>query len=177
MPLYQRLQIMALLPAVYLHSLSHDKWLTCSLSPVQSSYTHIWFIPFSHSDFTSWSIAERFILFTKLTTLPWHARFQTSQPIALLIYNYVSSLERLLPLQVLPSLSIVLKLTPSSWPITRISPCILSSLANFKIRHALVASYLYWRLDSIHDNALTFNTNVTTIKLASHKQPDYCSSK
>ena len=77
------------------------------------------------------SCQETYTLSQKRQPRCLYACSRTSQPIALMAHNYVFTSERLLPQQALPSLSILIDLTPFSRPIARLSQGILALTANF----------------------------------------------
>ena len=84
---------------------------------------------------TSWPFYHETYTFSHNQQLPYsYIRSWTSQPIVLPADNYVSASKRLLPLQALPSLSILFNHTPSSQPIVIRSQCVLALTANYLIK-------------------------------------------
>ena len=84
-----------------------------------------------------------------------------------------SCLNRLCLLWVLDSITLL----SLSQPIARLSQCLLPSRLSFKSKHTHFTVFTLLRTRFAYITTLTFHTDATAIRLASHKQPDYRSLK
>ena len=69
--------------------LSQGKWLSCSLSPTQTLFTHIKLNTLKHSDFTSWPFAKNLTFFHKIDNFLAH--MSALGPYSLLPFRHMTT--------------------------------------------------------------------------------------